>query len=888
LPNSAAQLDRLKTALADRYTLERELGRGGMATVWLAQDLKHDRSVALKVLRPELAAALGPERFLREVRITARLNHPHILPLLDSGEVGGFVFYTMPYVEGESLRDRLAREKQLALDDALRIAREVADALSYAHSHDVVHRDIKPENILLESGHAVVADFGIARAITAAGGERLTETGIAVGTPPYMSPEQAAGSQDLDGRCDQYSLGCVLYEMLAGRPPFVGPTLESVLHQHLTVEPQTVASLRPAVPGWVSAALSRALAKTPADRFNTVAGFGDAITPRASPATAEPSVPVGAGARYPPRRRARLVGAGLVVLLVGVLALGRWLRPSPSTPPHPRTAIAVLPFQNLSGAGPYAYFAGGLHEELLTQLAKVAALKVISRTSVMEYATGTKPLKEIADELDVGTIVEGSVQVAGERLRVNVQLIDAATDEHLWAEHYDRTLDDAFAVQSDVAERIVAAVGAALTSPEARAIATVPTGNAEAYRLYLQGEDYRRRPELNPQTLATAEQLYERAVSLDSTFALAYASLSIVHGLRYWLGYDPYPSRVEQQREAAEAALRLAPDLPQAHWVMGMLHYWGERDFARALPELTAAAEALPGSAELWTDVGWVQRRLGHWDEALAAFHRAAALAPRDARLFFDLGGQTLMSLRRYDEAISAFDRALELAPNLAPADLQRANVYALWRGQLDTLRAALNRGPQSYANWGPALLWRSRLALWERAPDSLLALLAGADTVIFQSQIYFEPALLYVAWAQQMRGSRSEASAALQRAAARLGAALRRLPDDWRLHASRSLALAGLGREADARKEVEWLRSSTAYHDLFSGGPRIRETLAMTFAQLGRAQDASAELDTLLAGPSWMTSARLVQLDPRYDRVRQDARFQALLTKYANPGPVH
>ncbi|OGT99109.1 MAG: hypothetical protein A2085_04190, partial [Gemmatimonadetes bacterium GWC2_71_10] len=304
---------RLQAALAGRYVIERELGRGGMGAVYLAEDLKHHRPVAIKVLHPELAGTLGSERFLREIELSARLTHPHILPLHDSGEAAGFLYYVMPYVEGESLRDRLAREKQLPIEDALQIAREVADALSYAHSHDVVHRDIKPENILLAAGHAVVADFGIARAITAAGGEKLTETGLAIGTPMYMSPEQAAGSRDLDGRSDLYSLGCVLYEMLAGQPPFTGPTVESVIHQHLAVEPPAVTNLRPAVPASVVAALARALAKTPADRFNPVALFGEALGRRASAAT-----PTAAPARVssPSRRVGRRVLFGVAGVVV--------------------------------------------------------------------------------------------------------------------------------------------------------------------------------------------------------------------------------------------------------------------------------------------------------------------------------------------------------------------------------------------------------------------------------------------------------------------------------------------------------------------------------------------------------------------------------------------
>ena len=265
--------DQLGAALPDRYRLERELGHGGMATVFLAEDLKHHRRVAIKVLQPELTAILGPERFLREIEIGARLQHPHILTLLDSGEAGGLLYYVMPYVGGESLREHLDRERQLSVEEALRLTREVADALDYAHRQGVVHRDIKPENILLQAGHAVVADFGIARAVRAAGGTKLTETGTALGTPAYMSPEQVIGSAELDGRSDVYSLGCVLYEMLAGTPPFAGATGETLAHQHLSVEPPPVTSARPAVPEATARALTKALAKTPADRFSTASQF---------------------------------------------------------------------------------------------------------------------------------------------------------------------------------------------------------------------------------------------------------------------------------------------------------------------------------------------------------------------------------------------------------------------------------------------------------------------------------------------------------------------------------------------------------------------------------------------------------------------------------------
>jgi serine/threonine-protein kinase len=288
-------IDRLTSALADRYRIERQLGQGGMATVYLGEDLKHDRLVAIKVLRPELAAVLGAERFVQEIKTTAALQHPHILPLFDSGTADSFLYYVMPYVEGETLRTRLDREKQFGVEEAVRITREVADALDYAHERGIVHRDIKPGNIMLEGGHAVVADFGIARAVRAGAGDRLTSTGIVVGTPVYMSPEQAAGERDLDGRTDLYSLACTLYEMLAGLPPFTGPTAESVVHQHLAVEPRAITEIRPAVPAGLAGVLQRALAKNPADRFGRVSQFSDALRlsgsePRATaPAPPRPS-----------------------------------------------------------------------------------------------------------------------------------------------------------------------------------------------------------------------------------------------------------------------------------------------------------------------------------------------------------------------------------------------------------------------------------------------------------------------------------------------------------------------------------------------------------------------------------------------------------------------
>src|SRR5438034_631495 len=439
--------ERLRAALADRYALERELGRGGMAVVFLARDRRHDRAVAIKVLRQEIAAALGAERFLREIQIAAKLHHPHILPLYDSGAAGELLYYVMPYVEGESLRQRLEREKQLPVEEAMALARQVAGALAYAHRNDVVHRDIKRENILLESGEAVVADFGIARAITAAGGDQLTQTGIAIGTPLYMSPEQGAGGEGLDGRSDVYSLACVLYEMLAGHPPFAGGTAQAILARH-TVDPvPPLRTARATVPTAVEQALGRALAKLPADRYATALQFAEALGGSALAGAAP-----GAGGS---RRLRAVLGVGLALAALGVgLAVARPWRHAPPAAVSARAyaaSVAVLPFETIGGEPQDEYFSDGMTDEIITQLAQIRDLKVISRTSVVALKGSHLTLSRIADTLGVDHVLEGSARRAGGRVRVNAQLIAARTDAHLWAKTYERDLKDVFRVQEEIA-----------------------------------------------------------------------------------------------------------------------------------------------------------------------------------------------------------------------------------------------------------------------------------------------------------------------------------------------------------------------------------------------------------------------------------------------------
>src|SRR6266550_983604 len=377
-PSMERVREALSAALGDRYRIERVLGRGGMATVYVAEDLRHRRQVAIKVLRPDVAAAIGADRFLREIAIAARLTHPHVLPLIDSGQADGSLYYVMPYVRGETLRERLVREQRFALKDALRIARELGAGLDYAHREGFVHRDVKPENVLLADGHAVLADFGIARAIFQAGGEHVTEVGLAIGTPEYMSPEQAAGDRELDGRCDEYALACVVYEMLAGEPPFSGDSARAIVAKHLSEPPAPLRARRPDAPAAVEQALARALAKDPADRFASVAAFMTAL---------EETRP------------------GAVASVVG------------------RTrSIAVLPFVNASADPDNEYLSDGISDELINALTKVDGLRIASRTSAFALKGKPQDIRAIGALLGVSAVLEGTVRKSGDRLRITAQL----------------------------------------------------------------------------------------------------------------------------------------------------------------------------------------------------------------------------------------------------------------------------------------------------------------------------------------------------------------------------------------------------------------------------------------------------------------------------------
>ncbi|HYL20908.1 MAG TPA: protein kinase [Gemmatimonadales bacterium] len=712
-------------ALADHYRIERELGHGGMATVYVARDLKHDREVALKVLHPNLAAVLGGERFLQEIRINAKLDHPHILTLIDSGAAEGFLYYVLPLVRGESLRDKLTREKQLSIEQTVRIATQVASALDYAHRHGVIHRDIKPENILLHEGEAVVADFGIALALREAGGPRLTESGLSLGTPQYMSPEQAMGGRELDARSDVYSLAAVVYEMLAGEPPHTGPTVQAVIAKLLTQRPTRIRTVRDTVPEGIDTAVAKALAKVPADRFTGAGEFAAAL--------AGPGAESTAGWRH-----RRVAVAGSIAAAIALAAVGvwhPWRRPSRATPPGADVAngVAVLYFEARDTAD--TYLADGLTEDLTSLLGSVARVQVKS-PGVVRRAQRASPgdAPAIARALGVRYLVDGNVRRVGTRVRVSTRLLNGATAVAAWGDVFDRTPDELLALPSLIAREVARRVGGPAPSSETGALGTLRTRSPAAYDHYLRGNFLLalRSPEGTARALAE----YREAERLDSGFAAAIGraayAYAIARGNTYRLPDVPIDSLALRGLVLADRALRRDSTSSDAWMARGyLLAFAHPHTMAGSVAAFQRSIALDPKNAEAHHQYGAILSWLGRDDEASRELHLALALDPGRAISFVDLAAwtharDTAIAVALMDSAValdpaSAFSRRwralarlrrgdvrgaredAELANRLQPGDIVMDNVLAtvLARaGDIARARALISKWPGRADHW--------------------------------------------------------------------------------------------------------------------------------------------------------------------------------------------
>jgi len=604
-------LSKLRTALAGRYDIAHEVGRGGMATVYRAQDVRHHRPVALKVLHSHLAESLGPERFLREIQIAGRLQHPHIVPMYDSGRADDLLYYVMPFVEGESLRQRLERHHQLPLEEAVQIARAVAAALDYAHRQQVVHRDIKPENVMMQDGEAVVTDFGIAKAVSASASSSLTQTGMAVGTPAYMSPEQASGEIEIDGRADVYSLGAMLYEMVTGSAPFTGANMQAIMAKLFMDPVPSLRASRPDAPDFLEQAVTKSLAKTPAARFATASQFAQALT---------------------------------------------W--PSgTSTPPEIKTSaksIAVLAFSDMSPQHDQDFFCEGIAEEIINALSKVQALRVASRTSSFAFKGKSEDISEIGRKLKVATVLEGSVRKAGDRLRVTAQLVNVADGYHLWSERFDRQLEDVFAIQDEIAGNIVKALRLVLSEDEKRAIEKSPTVNVQAYEYYLRGRQYFH--QWSRTSIQYARRMFERAIEIEPDYALAYTGIADCCAFLY-MYWDGSKSNLDGADAASRRALELDPTLAAAHASRGFALSLSKR-YGEARTAFERALQLDPKLFEAYYLFARACLQEGKLDEAAAYFAKAADVRPEDYQAMM-LATGPLKGLGREKEAAENIERGM-------------------------------------------------------------------------------------------------------------------------------------------------------------------------------------------------------------------------------------
>jgi eukaryotic-like serine/threonine-protein kinase len=894
---SGIRVDRLQTALAGKYLLERVLGRGGMATVYLARDLKHRRSVAIKVLDREFTACLSVQRFLREAELTARLSHPHIVPLLDSGAAEGTLYNVLVFIDGETLRARLVREKRLPINDVVRIMFEIVEALEHAHSMGILHRDVKPENILLSRGHAMLADFGIARALQsveprddATLDATLTLVGMLVGTPTYMSPEQAAGERNLDARTDVYALATVAYELLTGVPPYAGTSSAAINAARYSRPVPSVRETRPEVSVEMDLAVGRGLAVNPDERWASASEFGRALLTPADAATATNAPAADTLLRAKrvsvSRPRKSLFIAIVAVSLLLALSIGpsALVSRKEEVPNNGRTPVAfhlpkrlaVLPFENL-GDSSLAYFAQGVSDAVRGKLAGLPELGIMARASSMTYRGTSKRPADVARELGVRYLLTGTVrwekQVrGGRRVQVSpelVEIMDDGTAETRWQAPFEGQSTEVFQLEGDVAARVAEELNIALSVKARAGFRTGPTRSSAAYDAYMKAEALRHGMD-DPMTLRRAELLYERAVSLDSNFAQAWAALSRVRSILY-VATIATPALREGARAAASRAKMLAPNLPEAQLAESDYRSQVEHDVSGALAISRRGLIAAPANVDLLSQIAREEASVDQFDSAVAHLRQAELLDPRALRPPSSLSLR-LLYLRQWDEARRAANRALAIDPSSLDA-LERKVISYLGEGDLAGAQAAVRSA-------SPAIPSETLLPFfayfqdlyWMLSDAQQLQLLTFCPEVFGGVRAKWGLVLANT-WA--LRGDSSRARKYADSARQSMETRSRKaLSGRWD-HLNYGIALAYIGKKqravSEGRKGVELVRGDSWAE------PGARHGLVRIYLLVGEQEEALNELESILRRPYWLSRAWL-SIDPLFASLRRNPRFIRLV----------
>jgi len=883
--------------LIGHYRIESLIGVGGMGEVYLARDERLGRKVALKLLPERLTVdETQLSRFKTEARSASALNHPNILTVYEIGAEGNRQFIATEFIEGMTLRASLACGR-MNLHAALEIAVQVASALAAAHETGVVHRDIKPENIMLRpDGYAKVLDFGIAKLTeqrpasdhyeVGTTAVLQTQPGLVLGTGHYMSPEQARG-QTVDARSDIWSLGVVLYEMVGGIRPFLGETPSDCVASILKTEPPPLSGVLSDVPLKLESMLQKALRKNSDERYQTIKEMLADLRNLKGELEAEGSSPQTKARAESIVSKIKRHKRGVLLTLAAILAAAAFAYSFYFVAPAPlpnEKSIAVLPFENLSEEKSNAYFADGIQDEILTRLSKIADLKVISRTSTQRYKNTSQSLSEIANQLGVANLLEGSVQKTNDQVRINVQLIKAANDSHLWAETFDRRLTDIFSVESEVAKAIADQLRAHLSGQEEQVIAARPTDNPEAYDAYLRGLAYTLKTGDSPANALGAQKYLREAVRLDPKFALSWALLSYVDALGYLtLTLQPTDALREETRQAAETALTLQPNLGEAVLAKGYYHYACLKDYDTAVRYFEQARPLLPNSSQIPESLAYVARRRGQWDRSESYFNEAERLDPRNVNLLTSHAGSSIVQ-RRFPEAMRKLDQVLDIIPDDVDTLAEKA---AIAQAEGDLPRAAAVLAPlHPNAADTTALGTQVYQAILERRPAQIISrlkeVLAKPDPALgyFNGELRF-----WLGWAQEVAGDGAAAQESWRQARSELEPFLKEQPENYILIGDLALTNMGLGDKAAALALSERAQAAIPIEKDVVGGPGPIEILARVAAQTGESDRAIAALQKLLSTPyegplasRLPLTPALLRLDPMFDPLRNNPRFQELI----------
>jgi len=847
------------------YRILSKIGQGGMGEVYLAEDTEIQRRVALKFI--PASAATGPdaiERLRREARAAGSLDHPAIVTIYEIGSHEGRPFIAMAYVEGESLRTHLERHA-IPVERALEIVGELCNGLAKAHAAGIVHRDLKPDNIMLDAaGRVRILDFGLAKLADL---PTLTETNSTVGTLHYMSPEQVRG-ETVDRRSDLFSIGSLLYEMLAGRKAFDGPHAAAVQYAIVNEEPEPVTRYNPRVSPEAARIVGKLLDKNPSRRYQSAEDLGADLR-RLTGARL-------AGSRPPGKARARSLQVGIpvavaVIAAAAALLFGPARRGGGPVPVEARPVIAVLPFENL-GAADDSYFADGITEEITSRLAMVHGIGVISRTSTQQYRASTKPLGQIAQELGANYILEGTVRWdrtgGGKRVRITPQLIRTSDDTHVWASNYEHQLDRIFEVQADIASNIVRAMELTLLDRDRDALAVVPTSNVEAYNVYLRGREHDSRGyELDD--VQQAIVLYERAVQLDSTFAAAWARLGMAHANMYQQGYDRTDERLRRAKRAVDRAFALAPNSPDANLAMAYYRYWGFKDYAGALESAARAEQIQPGGADIHKTIGLILRRQGRHEEAVARFEQALRLDPRSTLLLMSLA-ETYGSLGKFRTADTWYQRVIEETPESSFGYMYLAGHRLVSPGGgPESALAVLDRAPPGPVVW----LTRFRVLYYQRDYDAALDALdrCGLKAHVFEGA--FWPKSLLAAFVRHSMGDHASAAALADSARVMLEAVRVRNEDDVRIILSLAICAALRGEKDEAMRLGRLALDISSYDRDRQMGGFFNFQFIQVCLLVGERDTAFDEIRRL---PATVLLPTVLRMDPAFDPLRGDPRFEA------------